>query len=277
MIRLPGKLRDITVSGMRVRYLESGQGSPVVLFHGLGASMVGWRDNILELSQHHRVYTVDLPGHGDSEKPAISYDADSMIEFVRELVEALGHERVVLVGKSLGGGLSLLVALRYPELVSKLVLSASASLGRNIAPFLRVATLPVMGEIMTIPLLDSTGVWLKKSFYDKSFATDDLLDELRRTNGLPGAREAALKITRTYVGILGVRRPYVLTRRLRRLQIPTLLFWGADDQIIPVKHAYRTASILPQCELHVFGSCGHWVHMERADDFNRLTLEFLSR
>ena len=277
-MKLPGESRHITINGIRVHYVEAGQGSPVVLLHGLGASVVTWRENIGPLAERHRVYAVDLPGHGDSEKPDdLSYSLESMINFTRSLVEALGHERAALAGSSIGGGLALMTALHHPEVVSKLILSSSAALGREVAPFLRLASLPYVGELMTSGVRDATRMWLRKSFYDKSLASGELLDELRRTNHLTGAREAGLTIARVYIGLWGVRRRYILTRQLRRLDVPTLIFWGADDEIIPVKHAFRAARDLPKCDLHVFGDCGHWPQVERASEFNRLSLEFLSR
>ena len=277
-MKLPGESRHITINGVRVHYVEAGQGSPVVLLHGLGASVVTWRENIGPLAEHHRVYAVDLPGHGDSEKPDdLSYSLSSMINFTKSLVEALGHERAAFAGSSIGGGLALMTAVNHPEVVSKLMLSSSAALGREVALFLRLASLPFLGELMTSGVRDPVRAWLRKSFYDKSLASGDLLDELRRTNSLTGAGEAGLKIARVYIGLWGVRRRYVLTRRLKRLDVPTLIFWGADDEIIPVKHAYRAAKELPKSDLHVFGNCGHWSHVERASEFNRLSLEFLSR
>ena len=277
-MKLPGESRHISINGIRVHYVEAGQGSPVVLLHGLGASVVTWRENIGPLAERHRVYAVDLPGHGDSEKPDdLSYSLESMINFTRSLVEALGHERAALAGSSIGGGLALMTALHHPEVVSKLILSSSAALGREVAPFLRLASLPYVGELMTSGVRDATRMWLRKSFYDKSLASGELLDELRRTNHLTGAREAGLTIARVYIGLWGVRRRYILTRQLRRLDVPTLIFWGADDEIIPVKHAFRAARDLPKCDLHVFGDCGHWPQVERASEFNRLSLEFLSR
>ncbi len=277
-MRLPGESRHITVNGIRVHYVEAGQGPPVFLLHGLGASLIAWRDNIGPLAERHRVYAVDLPGHGDSEKPhGLSYNLDSMTDFTKSLVNALGHERAALAGSSIGGGLALMTAMHHPEVVSKLILSGAAALGREVAPFIRLATIPFLGEFMTGGVRDATRVWVRKLFYDKSLAGGDMLRELRRANNLPGAREAGLKIARVYVGLWGVRRQYVMTRRLRRLDVPTLIFWGADDEILPVKHALRAAREIPKCDLHVFGSCGHWVQVERADDFNRLSIEFLAR
>ena len=174
-------------------------------------------------------------------------------------------------------GERLLTSLEHPEMVSKPVLCGSGALGREIAMVIRLASLPIVGEFMLNGPFDSVGTMARKSFYDKDLATDELIEELRRTNSLPGAREATLTIVRKYINLWGVRRRYVLTEQLRELGIPTMLFWGEDDKIIPVKHARRAARMIPRSELHVFANCGHWPQMEQAEEFNRLALEFLSR
>ena len=98
--------------------------------------MVTWRENIGPLAERHRVYAVDLPGHGDSEKPdELSYSLSSMTNFTKSLVEALGHRQASFAGSSIGGGLALMTALHHPEVVSKLILSSSAALGREVALF----------------------------------------------------------------------------------------------------------------------------------------------
>ncbi len=275
---LPGHSTYITVNGIRVRLLETGEGSPVILLHGLGATMATWRDNIAPLAARHKVYAIDLPGHGDSDKPDASYDLPSMVGFARALIAELGYERVALAGSSMGGGLAVMTARHFPDAVSKLVLSASAGLGREVAAFLRLATLPALGELMSSGVgWDSVRIWLRKCFYDKSLATDDLIREMRRVYELPGAKRAALRISRTYIGAMGVRRGYFLTSALRDIRAPAVIFWGANDEILPPKHGIRAAASMPSADLHVFGNCGHWVHVERADMFNALTLEFLSR
>ena len=277
MLKLPGESRDAVVGGVRVRYIEAGQGPPLVLVHGLTSSKVAWRENILPLAERHRVYAIDLPGHGDSEKYDVNYDSAFIVGLMREFILGLGHQQVALAGISLGGGVSLLTALEHPEMVSKLVLCGSGALGREIAMVIRLAALPVVGEFMLSGPLDNIGAMARKCFYDKDLATSELVEELRRTNSLPGAHEAALTIIRRYISVWGVRRRYVVTNRLKSLDIPTMLFWGADDEIIPVEHAHRAAEMIPGAELHVFEKCGHWPQMERTEEFNRLMLAFLSR
>ena len=276
MLNLLGEPKDATISGVRIRYVEAGQGPPLMLVHGLTSSKVVWRKNIAPLAERHHVYAMDLPGHGDSDKSNVNYDSAFVVGLMREFILGLGHQQVALAGISLGGGVSLLTALEHPEMVSKLALIGSGTLGREIAMVVRLAALPVLGEFLVGGPFDNTRIMARKCFYDKRLATDELVEELRRTNTLPGAREAALTIIRKYISVWGVKRRYVVTSWLKNLHMPTMLFWGADDGIIPVKHARRAAQMIPNANLHVFAKCGHWPQMEHADEFNRLMLEFLS-
>ena len=241
MITLPGVSRYATIGGIRTHYVLAGQGKPVVLIHGLGASVATWRDNLAPLAERLTVYAVDLPGHGDSDKPDISYDADSMIEFVRAFVDHLSIENPALVGHSLGGGLALITALAHPELLSRLVLVSSGALGRQVTPFLRLIALRWIGEWITGGRIDTAGLMLRQSFYDESLITPDLVDELRRTGSMPGAREAGLKVVRNYISPWGVKRKYVRTRELDTLDMPLMIVWGERDRILPPERGGRPA------------------------------------
>lgn len=275
MLKLPGEQKDAVVRGVRVRYVEAGEGTPLVLLHGLTSSKVAWRKNIEPLAGRHHVYAVDLPGHGDSDKANVNYDSAFIVGLMREFILGLGHERVALAGISLGGAVSLYTALEHPEMVSKLALIGSGALGREIAMVIRVASLLAVGDLMLGGPLDNVGAMARKCFYDKDLVSSEVVDELRRTNSLPGAREAALTIIRRHISVWGVRRPYVMTERLKELAVPTMLCWGANDEIIPVKHAHRASQLIPGARLHVFEKSGHWPQMEHPEKFNRVMLEFL--
>jgi pimeloyl-ACP methyl ester carboxylesterase len=168
-------------------------------------------------------------------------------------------------------------ALAYPKMVSGLILVSSASLGREVTLWLRIMSLPAIGEAITGGPINSAAFVLRKILYDEAFATPELITELHRTNSMPGAREAVLRIIRESISFWGVKRRYVRINELNRLEMPLLIMWGADDQIIPVKHAYRAASANSGIDLHVFSNCGHWPQLERAAEFNGIALEFLSK
>ena len=276
MVLLPGESRYATVDGISTHYVVAGEGPPVLLIHGLGASVVTWRDNIGPLSAAHRVYAVDLPGHGDSDKPDIDYAVDTMVRFVVRFLESLNVESTAIIGNSIGGALGLITALRHPELVTRLLLVDSAGLGREISAYLKLVSIPGLGALLESSRVGGTRLMLKKVFTDETFVTQELLDELYRSRQMPGAKEAVVKVIRRTVSLRGVRREFLYLDDLPSLSMPLMLVWGAQDLILPVSHAYRASEAAPNALLKVFDECGHWPHMERASEFNSLALDFLS-
>jgi len=117
---------------------------------------------------------------------------------------------------------------------------------------------------------------LQSVFLNRSLVSQDLVDELRRTPSLPGAKEAVVRTLRRTVKLSGVRDEFVLVDRLSGLGIPIMLVWGEQDKMFPVSHAYHASELTPAARLEVLSQCGHWPHMERASDFNSLALDFLS-
>ena len=276
MIELPGDSRRVTIDGINTHYVEAGAGRPLLLFHGLGASVATWRDNIGPLARSFRVVAVDLPGHGDSEKPNIDYHPAAMVRFIASFAEATGLDRPAVIGNSVGGALGLMTALKHPDLVSGLVLVDSASLGRDVSLYIRLVSVPLLGEVLESSKIGGSRFMLKHVFHDPSFATPELVDELYRSHRMRGAKEAVVRVIRRTVSLLGVRDEYVLTDRLESLPIPTMVVWGANDRIFPVSQAYHSSASSPRTTLHVFDDCGHWPHMEKADAFNAAVVNFLS-
>ena len=244
-----------------------------VLVHGVGASSVVWRENISALARTHAVYAVDLPGHGKSSKPRdLDYGAVSGAHFLARFMDVLGVRSATLIGNSAGGLVTALCALSYPQRVERLVLVDTAGLGREISWFLRLASLPFVGELLHTPNIRTTRNLIKSTFYEPRSVNDDVVKEMVAIRNLPEAKRAVLKALRSAISPLGLRKPMMILQRLRGLEKPLLLVWGREDRIIPVSHAYRAARVLPHCELHVIPHCGHWPQMERPEEFNRLVL-----
>ena len=124
----------IDVNGVRTRYRQAGgDGPPVILIHGLGASAEIWSANISALASRHRVFVPDLPGFGLTVKPEwMDYGPGAYSRFVRDFMAALGIGRAALVGHSLGGGVALRVILDDPRRVDRLILVSSAGLGLSL-------------------------------------------------------------------------------------------------------------------------------------------------
>ncbi len=265
------------VQGLKVHYVKEGRGPAVVMVYGLGASLMAWAENIAPIAAHHTVYALDLPGHGDSDKPRdLAYDSIAGAHFLAQFMQTMGIERASLVGSSAGGLIAVQCAFRFPRQVEGLVLVDSAGLGRELAWFLRLASLPIMGELLQNPSLRNTTVLMKSIFYDPAALHDGMFQELMRVRNLPGAKRAVLKSIRSSINLWGLRKHLLVLRILKDLKMPHLIIWGENDRIIPVAHAREAAHMLPAAHVHVIPHCGHWPQAEKAAEFNRLVLEFLT-
>lgn len=273
---LTGTSRHITVDGVKIHYVEAGQGSPVLLYHGLAAAVFTWRENMSVLSRHHRVFAFDVLGHGDSDKPDVEYDPWDVADIMGRAAVQLGLADAAVIGNSAGGTLGMMLAIKFPNLVSRLVLVGSSGLGKEVPLYIRLLSLPLVGTVLQSHRLGGTKLMLESVFHDRTLASQDIVDEMHRTRSMPGAKEAVVRTLRRTVNLGGVRDDFVLADKLSELDIPVMLVWGAQDRMFPVSHAYRAAELTPTARLEVLDQCGHWPHMEKASEFNSLALDFLS-
>ncbi len=267
----------VSRGGIKVHYLEAGEGPAVLLVHGLGTSMVTWYCNIDALvSGGYRVLALDLPGHGDSDKPKdLNYDPAGAAELIRQFLVELELERVSLVGNSAGGLVAGLFSLAYPQQVEKLVLVAPGGLGRHVTWLLRFASVPVLGELFYQPRLQSPVALARRIFFRPPPIWAEVLPEMERVRNLPGSRHAAIQSIRSSVNLLGQRKKSYILNRLRDLKRPLLTIWGEEDSIIPVSQAAAVKRALPRSVTKVIPECGHWPQMEKAEQFNKLLVRFL--
>ncbi|MEI6624472.1 MAG: alpha/beta hydrolase, partial [Actinomycetes bacterium] len=144
---------EVTLHGHRVVYRVAGDPSlPVVLLvHGITSSSATWNPVIPALAKRAHVIAPDLLGHGESDKPRTDYSLGAFASGLRDLLEHLGHERVTIVGHSLGGGVALQFSYQYHEYCERVVLVDSGGLGREVSPALRAATLP--GAEFVLPVI----------------------------------------------------------------------------------------------------------------------------
>lgn len=267
----------LTIDGVRVHYVLAGQGPAVLLLHGLGTSLVTWARNIEPLAAAgYRVLALDLPGHGDSDKPKnISYDPAAGARLIHRLLPALGVERVSLVGSSAGGLIVGMYALAHPQQVERLVLVSAGGLGRQVAWFLRLFSLPGVGELLYQPRWQSEVDLSRRIFCRMPSFLNQVLPEMQRVRTLPGTRRATLQALRSSVNLFGQRPSRYILHKLRQLPVPVLTVWGEKDSILPVRHAQAMRQALPGSVVRTMPECGHWPHMERAEEFNALLVSFL--
>lgn len=269
--------RYVDIGNITMRYRVAGSGDPVILLHGIGGFLEYWDANIAPLGQGQQVYALDMVGFGRSTKPPAAYTLEFLAQGVLTFMDAMQLERVSLVGLSLGGGVALQFARMFPDRVRKLVLVASAGLGRRIGLSLRLATLPVLGELFTRPSLVGTARAYRSIVADPSCIGDAWINTAYQMALESGAQRTFLSALRASANVLGVRpsayQPTV--NDLPRITAPALIVWGTHDPLIPAAYAHVAAQGLPHASVHLFDRCGHLPQLEYADAFNKLVRAFL--
>ncbi len=271
--------RKIDVEGLPIRYLTAGEGPPLMLLHALGENALDWRWVLPDLARAHRVYAPDLPGFGDSAKPAADYSPAFFARFAGAFLDALEVEHAAVAGNSLGGLAALRLALSEPSRVTALVLVDSAGLGRAVNPVLASVNVPGLGEaaipLWRTPIGAYQRAWGRTAllFARPGGVPREWLAEQCRLALSPGYLEAHLTVLRAQIGPVGQRE--VLVDRLPHLEIPTLVVWGARDRVFPKSQAQSATARLRRGFLELIPDCGHLPHVERTGLFVAALERFL--
>ncbi len=287
LFRLPNgrdpimRVHDVRLPGRCISTLTLGDGPDVLLLHGLGSAKTSFFDTAAALREEgYRVHVIDLPGFGTSTgKATAPYSARWFAETVIDWMDAMGIDRVHLVGNSLGGRVALEVGLLAPERVGALALlcPAVAFVKRGLHPVVRI----LRPELGMLPHRIARKLVARQLF--SMFADPDALDpsvaeiavdEFQLTYSSAGARLAFLRSARN----IYLDEPFGdagFYPRLSGLQPPALFVWGTEDPLIPAGFARHVREWLPSAEQVVLEDCGHVPQIERPEETTAMILRHL--
>lgn len=241
----------------KFRFLEEGNGEPLLLLHGLFGALSNFADLIEHFKHTHKVIVPMLP----------LFDLDifhttvgGLEKYVHKFIEIRGYSNIHLLGNSLGGHVALVHILKHPQKIKTLTLTGSSGLFEN-----------GMGD--SYPKRGDKEYIRKKTeltFYDPAMATEELVNEVFEiTNN-------RLKV----IKIIALAKSAIrnnLGEELNQIQQPTLLVWGNNDTITPPFVAKEFNKLIPNSELHFIDKCGHAPMMEVPVEFNKILEEFLQK
>ncbi len=258
-----------TANGLTIHYHEAGAGEPVVFIHGAGPGASGFSNfkrNFPWFADHgFRAIVPDLPGYGLSSKPEdVAYTLDFFVETIHSFLHAIGIQRCVPLGNSLGGAIAIKYTLDHPQSASKLILMAPGGL-EDLPTYLQMEGIRTMVMAFSAGTMDTDAMRrvMSLQLYDPSLITDELLHE---RVGI------AAQQPRT---VLSTMRVPNMAAQLGEVRCPVLGFWGTNDKFNPVGGAMKIVEGCPQARVVLVNRCGHWVMVEHRDLFNRTCLDFL--
>ncbi|WP_192810906.1 alpha/beta fold hydrolase [Mycolicibacterium phlei] len=280
--RVQNDLREIQTPQGVLRYYDAGEGPVVLFLHGSGPGVTGWRNfrGVLPtFAEHFRCLILEFPGFGVTDDfgghPMITAQAT-----VAPFLDALGVDRVDIVGNSMGGGVGINFAINHPDRIGKLV--TIGGIGTNIFSPGPSEGIRLLQEFTEDPTRQRLVDWLKSMVYDQSLVTEQLIEERWQLATDPETLEAARRMygKAAFAQMMAFMRssdaplPWA---QMHKVAAPTLLTWGRDDRVSPLDMSLIPMRTIPNAELHVFPNCGHWAMIEAKEAFENVVLAFLNR
>ena len=259
-----------------VNYVEIGEGEPIIFIHGIAGCWRNWLENLPYFGRTHRAIAIDLPGFGDSPMPSWDISMANYGRLIHDFCERLGIDQVgALVGNSMGGFIATEAVIEEPERFDRLVLISAAGIsfaewqGRPIDAARRIfkAAIPFLSG-------ERRSYWTRPRGRKLAFGRivrnpNKLRPELLREQVRPGLQ--APGFSDALASILG----YDTRERLPEIEIPTMVVWGLNDQVVPVEAALGYHRLIPSSRLELFERTGHLPMLERPQRFNPLLEGFI--
>ncbi len=237
-------------------YIEIGEGTPIILLHGLFGALSNFRDVVPAFSPRYKILIPQLPIY---DLPLLKTNVKNLAGFLHEFIEMKGLDKVNLLGNSLGGHVALVYSAKHPEKVHSLTLTASSGLYEN-----------AFGG--SFPRREDKEYLRKKialTFHDPAMVTDELVDECHE----------AVNNRNKVIRIIAFAKSAIrhnMRKDLPNLLMPTCLIWGKEDTITPPDVAREFHQSIPDSDLYWIDKCGHAPMMEHPKTFNTLYSDWLT-
>ena len=280
----PLPVQHVEVNGVDIAYVDSGGDKPpLIMVHGLSSYLSFWEYQIPYYAQRYRVIALDLPGYGQSGRPDAPYTPPWYADMVADWMTALGIQRAPIMAHSMGGQISLHLALEHPERVEALLLSGPAgfeAFSAGEAEFIK--NFWTEDRALHASEQELRATFTAVVFNRADDGVERLLQERVRMGKTTAFRGTSVAVSRSIAGMVD----HPVLPRLGDIRAPTLIVYGTDDRMIPnpVFHGGRTRSIgevgrsgIPGAQLTMLPGAGHTGHHDDPDGFHRAVDTFLAR
>ncbi|WP_430334511.1 alpha/beta fold hydrolase [Rhodococcus sp. ACT016] len=268
-------VKTVDAAGIPTRSLQAGSGDEAVVFlHGTSGHLEAFARNIAVHAAQYECHAIDMLGHGYTGKPDYPYEIPRYVEHLVNYLDAVGLDKVHLVGESLGGWVAAHLASEQPERVLSLQLLAAGGTVANPEIMERIRTSTT--KAVQSDDVELTRARLRLLMHDPVDATEELVEARHRIYHQPDF-VANIHNLLSLQDMETRQRNLLRPDRLARIQAPTLVVWGHENPFGDVPEAKKMAEDIPGAQLQLYPECGHWPQHEQAALYNPLSLEFLAK
>ena len=242
----------------KFKWLEEGDGSPIILLHGLMGGVENFGDMVSHISKKHKVYGLDLKLFEGSLLKKVS--VKNLSDYLYDFMQYLNIKNATLLGNSMGGHIALIFAKEHPKMIDGIILTGSSGLYEDSMG----DSFPRRGDY------DYIKTKTEEVFYDPKVATKELVDKVFE---IANDRISVLKL----LGYAKSAIRHNMADDIPNLKMPVCLIWGEHDKVTPPHVAKEFHKLLINSELHWISNCGHAPMWERPKKFSDITLEWLKK
>ncbi len=275
------KTNFIKVCGYDIAYIDEGNSSDVLIFiHGLGSYLKAWDRNIPVLKNYFRCIALDLPGYGKSSKKLHNGSVKFYREFLNEFINALGLQNITLVGHSMGGQIALSFVISFPDVIKKLILISPAGFETFNSTDVDELKDIISPELTYNASNEQIRINYKVNFFQMPIEAEEMISDRIAIKKDEEFYNHCQIVSNSLSGLL--TEP--VFNRLKEINIPTLIFFGKNDLLIPNRIHYKTtteeiallgASQIKNSKLLLIKNCGHFLQYEIPDIFNSGVVDFV--
>jgi pimeloyl-ACP methyl ester carboxylesterase len=261
----PPEGKFIDVDGVRLHYLEKGEGEPLVLLHGNTTMGMDFTlSGLVDMAaKRYRVIVFDRPGYGYSERPRSTiWTSEAQAKLLHRALEMIGVQRAIVLGHSLGALVAVAMALDRPSSVKSLVLSSGYYYPtlRPEVPWTMQPAIPILGDVMRYTITPLTMRMLWPLMLKREFTPAPVAESMKKLPPWMALRPSQIRASSAEM-ILLYRDVMSLGRRYQELKLPVVLVAGSGDRLVyRSRHSDRLHQELPHAEYRIIEECGHMVH-----------------
>ena len=257
--------KSIKINNNKIRYLEGGNSENILLLlHGLGASAERWEYVIPLFAKKFRVIVPDIIGFGYSDKPMVDYTIDYFTEFIYKFVTKIGINELNIIGSSFGGQIATEFIINHNVSVKKLVLVSPSGTMKH--------STPALDAYISAALYPNNDSALNafQVMSGRKKINEKIVSGFMERMQLPNAKRAFMST------LLELTNSEITIKKLKLITIPTLIVWGENDPVIPIKYAQSFVSAINDCRFYKMVGCGHTPYVEKPEKFFEIMSNFLN-